>query len=151
MSSATGVREVPEPRGEVWRALAVLQPYCPVCDVSYVVTGTGRRTTFVAVSGRLDGEPPAGAPQGRILEWAPGRVVATQLELTPEIWTTRIELDDTDAGGTRVTMTITHEPRGGGRLARRLQRRAARTLVRRTVESELGKVPAHVAQRVGNA
>ena len=145
MSSATGTREVPEPRAEVWRALAVLQPYCPVCDVSYVVSGTGRRTTFVAVSGRLDGEPPAGAPEGRILEWVPARVVETQLELTPETWTTRIELEDTTAGGTRVTMTVTHEPRGGGRLSRRLLGRAARAMVQRTVESELDKVPAHVA------
>ncbi len=144
MSSATGTREVPEPRAEVWRALAVLEPYCPVCDVSYVVTGTGRRTTFVAVSGRLDGVPPAGAPEGRILEWAPGRVVATQLELTPETWTTRVELDDTPAGGTRVTMTVTHEPRGGGRLSRLLLRSAARRMVERTVESELDKIPAHV-------
>ena len=145
MSSATGTREVPEPRAQVWQALAVLRPYCTVCDVSYVVTGTGRRTTFVAVSGRLDGEPPAGAPEGRILEWVPSRVVATELELTPETWTTRIELEDTAGGGTRVTMTVTHEPRGGGRLSRRLLSRAARTMVRRTVESELDKVPAHVA------
>lgn len=151
MSSATGTREVPQPRAEVWQALAVLEPYCAVCDVSYVVTGTGRRTTFVAVSGRLDGEPPAGSPEGRILEWAPGRVVVTQLDLTPETWTTRIELDDTPSGGTRVTMTVTHEPRGGGRLGRRVLRRAARGMVGRTVESELDKVPAHVAQRSGGA
>lgn len=146
MSSATGTREVPAPRAEVWRALAVLQPYCAVCDVSYVVTGAGRRTTFVAVSGRLEGEPPAGAPEGRILEWAPGRVVVTQLDLTPETWTTRIELDDTASGGTLVTMTVTHEPRGGGRLSRRLLGGAARSMVRRTVASELDKIPAHVAQ-----
>jgi hypothetical protein len=142
--SATGVREVPQSRAVVWRALAVLQPYCPVCDVSYVVTGAGRRTTFVAVPGRLDGEPPAGAPQGRIVEWAPGRTVVTELELTPETWTTRIELDDTADGGTRVTMTIGHEPRGGSRLSRRLLGRAARSMVQRTVESELAKVPAHL-------
>lgn len=151
MSSATGTREVPQPRAEVWQALAVLEPYCAVCDVSYVVTGTGRRTTFVAVSGRLDGEPPAGSPEGRILEWAPGRVVVTRLDLTPETWTTRIELDDTASGGTRVTMTVTHEPRGGGRLSRRVLGRAARGMVGRTVESELDKVPAHVAQRTGRA
>lgn len=151
MSTATGTREVPEPRGDVWRALAVLQPYCPVCDVSYVVTGTGGRTTFVAVSGRLHGEPPDGAPQGRIVEWAPGRLAVTRLELTPETWTTRIELADTAEGGTLVTMTVTHEPRGGGRLARRVLARGAREMVERTVQSELDKVPAHVALVVGAA
>jgi uncharacterized protein YndB with AHSA1/START domain len=151
VSSATGTREVPEPRAEVWRALAVLEPYCPVCDVSYVVTGTGGRTTFVAVSGRLEGEPPPGAPQGRILEWAPGRVVVTQLDLTPETWTTRIELADLPGGGTRVTMTVTRQPRGGSRLGRLLAGRADRALVERTVASELDKVPAHVAVLAGNA
>lgn len=126
-------------------ALAVLRPCCPVCDVSYVVTGTGRRTSFVAVPGRLDGAPPDGAPHGRILEWAPGRTVVTELALTPETWTTRIDLDDTAAGGTRVSMSITHEPRGGRRLSHRLLARAARSMVERTVASELDKVPAHVA------
>lgn len=145
MSSATGVRDVPEPRAELWRALAVLRPYCPVCDASYVVTGTGRRTSFVAVPGRLDGEPPEGSPRGRILEWAPGRTVVTELELTPETWTTRIDLDDTAEGGTRVTMTVTHQPRRGGRLSRRMLARAARSMVERTVASELDRIPAHVA------
>jgi hypothetical protein len=136
---------VPEPRADVWRALAVLGPYCPVCDVSYVVTGSGRRTTFVAVPGRLDGEPPEGAPRGRIVEWAPGHVVVTSLELGPENWTTRIELTDTPAGGTLVTLTITHQARTKGRLGRLVHGRAARPMVVRTVDSELDKVPAHVA------
>ena len=43
-------------------------------------------------------------------------------------------------------MTISHEPTGGGRIARRLQRRAVRQMVQRTVDTELDKVPAHVAQ-----
>jgi hypothetical protein len=150
VTSASGVREVPEPRGEVWRALALLEPYCAVCDVSYVMTGTGRPgigTTFVCAPGRLDGEPPApGAPQGEIVDWTPKRLVTTRLVLTPETWTTRIELDDTDAGGTRVTMTIAHEPRGGGRVVRTLQRGALRRLVQRTVDAELDKVPAHIAR-----
>jgi hypothetical protein len=145
VSSATGTREVPEQRADVWRALAVLAPYCPVCDVSYLVTGSGRRTTFVAVPGRLDGEPPAGAPRGRILEWAPGRVVVTSVELTTETWTTRIELADVPAGGTSVTLTVTHEARGTGRLGRLLHGRAAQPMVERTVRSELDRVPAHIA------
>ena len=131
-TTATGVREVPQSRREVWRALAVLEPYCSVCDVSYILgedAGPPRAgTTFVCAPGRLDGPPAAGAPQGEIVE----------------TWTTRIELEETDAGGTRVTMTITHEPTGGGRVVRRLQRGALRRLVQRTVDAELAKVPAHV-------
>ena len=150
-TSCTGVREVPEPRAEVWRALAVLEPYCAVCDVSYVVAEEGAAlgvgTTFVCAPGRLDGAPPApGAPRGEIVDWKPKRSVTTRLVLTPETWTTRIELADTDAGGTRVTMTITHEPTGGSRVVRRLQRGALRRLVQRTVDAELDKVPAHLAR-----
>ena len=48
----------------------------------------------------------------------------TQLQLTPETWTTRIELADVEGGGTRVTMTLTLEPVGGGRVSRWLQQRA---------------------------
>jgi hypothetical protein len=149
-TSATGVREVPQSRGQVWRALAVLEPYCAVCDVSYVTAGAGQPgvgTTFVCAPGRLDGAAPAaGAPQGQILDWIPKRLVTTRLVLTPETWTTRIELADADAGGTRVTMTITHEPTGGGRVVRRLQRGALRRLVQRTVDAELDKVPAHIGR-----
>ena len=54
MSSATGTRELPEPRDAVWRALAVLAPHCAVCDVSYVVTAPRKRTNFAAVPGLLD-------------------------------------------------------------------------------------------------
>jgi hypothetical protein len=155
-TTATGVRAVPQSRAEVWRALAVLEPYCAVCDVSYVVAeaagGPGVGTAFVCAPGRLDGSPPApGAPQGEIVDWEPPRVVATRLELTPETWTTRIELDDVPGGGTRVTMTITHQPIGGGRVVRRLQRGALRRLVQRTVDAELDKVPAHVARVAGTA
>src|SRR5687767_3594086 len=155
VTQATGVRDVPQSRDEVWRALAVLEPYCAVCDVSYLVGdgagGPGVGTTFVCAPGRLDGAPPKpGAPRGEIVDWAPPRLVTTRLELTPETWTTRIELADTDSGGTRVTMTITHEPTGGGRLVRRLQRTALRRLVQRTVDAELDKVPAHVALASGS-
>ena len=148
VTTASGVREVPQSRADVWRALAVLEPYCAVCDVSYVIADAGPPrvgTTFVCAPGRLDGAPPAaGAPQGEIVDWQPKRLVTTRLVLTPETWTTRIELADTETGGTRVTMTITHEPTGGGRVVRRLQRGALRRLVQRTVDAELDKVPAHV-------
>jgi len=147
--SATAELVVPEERSRVWRALAVLQPYCAVCDVSYVVTGSGLRTTFVAVPGRLEGEPPPGSPVGVVTEWRPGRVVATRLDLTPETWTTRIELADAGTGSTRVTMTLTQSPIAGGRLAGWMARRAREQLVRRTVDEELAKVPAHVAALSG--
>jgi uncharacterized protein YndB with AHSA1/START domain len=147
-TTATGVSEVPQSPAQVWRALAVLEPYCSVCDVSYVLgeaEGTpGVGTTFVCAPGRLDGPPVAGAPQGEIVEWEPPRRVSTRLRLTPETWTTRIELAGTGNGGTRVTMTITHEPTGGSRVVRRLQRGGLRRLVQRTVDAELAKVPAHV-------
>ena len=146
-TTASGVRTVPQPPDQVWRALAVLEPYCSVCDVSYVLgepTGApGVGTTFVCAPGRLDGAPVAGAPQGEIVEWEAPRVVATRLRLTPETWTTRIELCGT-GDGTRVTMTVTHEPTSGSRVVRRLQRGALRRLVQRTVDAELAKVPAHV-------
>ncbi|TFV46006.1 SRPBCC family protein [Blastococcus sp. TF02A-35] len=147
-TTATGSREVPQPPAQVWRALAVLEPYCSVCDVSYVLDGVvadpGVGTTFVCAPGRLEGAPAAGAPQGEIVEWEPTRLVTTRLRLTPETWTTRIELAASGSGGTRVTITITHEPTTGGRVVRRLQRGALRRLVQRTVDAELAKVPAHV-------
>jgi hypothetical protein len=151
VTTATGVRTVPQSRADVWRALAVLEPYCAVCDVSYVFSeeagGPGVGTTFVCAPGRLDGGPPKpGAPRGEIVAWEPQRMVASRLELTPETWTTRIELADAEDGGTRVTMTITHEPTGGSRVVRRLQRGALRKLVQRTVDAELEKVPAHVTR-----
>jgi len=151
MTTASGSREVPHPRQEVWRALAVLEPYCAVCDVSYVVTGSaGKGATFVCVPGRLDGvAPPATAPKGEIVEWQPPRLVVTRLELTPETWTTRIELEEAGAAATRVTVTVTHEPRGGSRVARWMTRNAMQRLVQRTVDGELAKLPAHIAQAVG--
>ncbi len=154
-TTATGSCDVPQPRAQVWRALAVLEPYCSVCDVSYVMgEGTGAPgvgTTFVCAPGRLDGAPAAGAPRGEIVEWDPPRLVATRLRLTPETWTTRIELAGAEDGGTRVSITITHEPTGGSRVIRRLQQGALRRLVQRTVDAELAKVPAHVERVTGRA
>jgi hypothetical protein len=45
-----------------------------------------------------------------------------------------------------VTVTLTHEPKGGSRLVQRVQRAGMRRLVQRTVDGELAKLPAHVAQ-----
>ena len=152
MPTATGVREVPQGRRQVWRALAVLGPYCAVCDVSYVVRGNGAGTTFVCAPGRLDGRDPGPeAVRGEIVDWRPQRLVATRLDLPAEVWTTRIELEDADGGGTRVTMAVGYEPRGGNRLAERLQARTRQRLVRQTLDAELEKVPAHIelAARAG--
>jgi uncharacterized protein YndB with AHSA1/START domain len=152
MTTASGTREVPHPREQVWRALAVLEPYCAVCDVSYVVEGTpGKGATFVCVPGRLDGVTPSQtAPRGEIVEWEPPRLVESRLVLTPETWTTRIELADAGDQATRVTVTVTQEPRGGSRLVHRLQRNAMQRLVERTVQGELDKLPAHIAQVAGS-
>jgi polyketide cyclase/dehydrase/lipid transport protein len=149
VTTASGTREVAAPRSRVWRALAVLEPYCAVCDVSYVVDGatSGRGTRFVCVPGQLDGDrrPREGAPRGEIVEWEPESVVATRLELTPETWTTRIELADGADGGTRVTITLTHAPRRV-RLADRFTRSTLQRMVQDTVDGELDKLPAHVEQ-----
>ena len=149
MTTASGTRRVPEPRADVWAALAVLHPYCAVCDVTYVVDGpTKKGTTFVCAPG--EGAKPAdGAPRGTIVEWTPARVVETRLELTPETWTTRIELADAGTGGvdgTDVTITVTHQPVGGSRVVRFVQRGGITRLVQRTVDSELAKLPQHLAQ-----
>ncbi|NEK60132.1 SRPBCC family protein [Geodermatophilus sabuli] len=149
--TVSGAREVPYDRARVWRALAVLAPYCAVCDVSYVVEGSGsprRGTRFRCVPGRLDdgAQPPAGAPQGEIVEWEPRRRVTTRLELTPEVWTTTIELADAGPAGTRVEITVTHEARSGGRLLQRVMRNSVRQMVARTVDGELAKLTQHVEQ-----
>jgi hypothetical protein len=78
------------------------------------------------------------------------RLVATRLRLPAETWTTRIELIDTDGGGTRVTMALACEPRGGSRLVERLQGRTRQRLVQRTLDAELEKVPAHIALAAGS-
>jgi hypothetical protein len=147
VSRADGVREVPQSRRAVWQALAVLEPYCPVCDVSYVITGTGVGTTFVCVPGPLDGRIPGPeATRGEIVVWEPGRVVATRLDLPAETWTTRIELTDADGGGTLVAMTLECRATAGNRLVRALQARTRQGLVQRTLDAELERVPAHIAQ-----
>jgi hypothetical protein len=147
VSSAVGVREVPQPRRAVWQALAALEPYCPLCDVSYVVTGTGVGTTFVCMPGRLGGKTPGPeATRGEIVVWEPRRVVATRLDLPAETWTTRIELTDTEDGGTRVAMTLECRVTVGNRLVQGLQARSRQRLVQRTLDGELDRLPAHIAQ-----
>ena len=147
MTTASASREVAFPRSRVWRALAVLQPYCAVCDVSYVLDGADTRmgTQFVCVPGK-DHVPGPGAPRGEIIEWEPDVRVATRLELTPETWTTTIELADAADGGTNVTISLTQQSRREGRLRRRLPRLALRKLVRETIDAELAKVTDHVEQ-----
>lgn len=150
ITTASGGRDVPQPRQQVWRALTALAPYCPVCDVSYVireVTSAGTGTTFFCVSGRLDDRPPPEhAPRAEIIEWAPPRLIVTRLQLVSETWTTRVHLGDDGHRGTRVTFTVTYQPVGGNRLMHWLQRASLRRLVQTTVDAELAKLPAHLTQ-----
>ena len=155
MTTASGAREVPFARQSVWRALTALNPYCPVCDVSYVFTdgvgeeadsAMGQGTRFVCVQGRLDGvPPPQGAVSGQVVQWVAQELVGTRLELASESWQTRIELVDAAQGSTLVTVTVTHEPKGGSRLLQVLQRKALQRMVQQTVDSELAKLPDHVS------
>ena len=143
---ATGSRELPDAPARVWEALAVLRPYCAVCDVSYVVTGSGRGATFVCVPGRVDaGAPPANGTRGEIVEWTPPGRVTTRLLRSGEVWTTRLELTGTPGGGTDVSVTLRCEPTGGALVAA-LQRRSLQRLVDRALTGELARLPEHVAQ-----
>jgi uncharacterized protein YndB with AHSA1/START domain len=142
---ATGSRELPEPPARVWEALAVLRPYCAVCDVSYVVSGSGRGSTFVCVPGRVEGTPTSRGTRGEIVEWTPPRRVTTRLDRAGETWTTRLELAATPSGGTTVTVTLGCEQTGGA-LVGALQRRSLQRLVERTLAGELARLPAHLAQ-----
>ena len=160
MATATGTREVPFGRQQVWRALTDLTTYCPVCDVSYVFDDSasdGRQTSglgtrFVCVPGRLeDAQPPPNAVAGEIVEWETQRRIGTRLDLTSETWQTRIELADAEPASTRVTVTVTREPKGGSSLVHSLQRRAMQRMVRRTVDSELAKLPDHISGAAENA
>ena len=156
MTTASGTREVPFTRQSVWQALTALTPYCPVCDVSYVFSEgagdgasatMGKGTRFVCVQGRLDGgPPPQDAVSGEVVEWVTQRCIGTRLELRPESWQTRIELADAERGSTHVTVTVTHEPKGGNRLLHSLQRKAMQRMVQRTVDSELAKLPDHISR-----
>ena len=152
MASATGSVQVPAPQDLVWQALAILGPYCPVCDVSYRdpdgddVVRMGRGARFVCMPGHaVDGSiGDAAAPQGEVIDWEPPRRVATRLELTPETWTTRIDLENIGAGQTRVTVTLTFRAKGGNRLRDRLRRRAVQRMIDDSLSATLSKVPDHV-------
>ena len=156
MTTASGTRDVPFARPHVWRALTTPTPYCPVCDVSYVfpdategdgATTLDKGTKFVCVRGRLAGAPPPPtAVAGEIVEWIAQRSIGTRLELTPETWQTSIELADGERDSTRVTVTVTREPKGGNRLMHILQRKATQRMVQRTVDSELAKLPDHISR-----
>ena len=158
MATASGTREVPFARQSVWRALTALTPYCPVCDVSYVFTdgvgeeadaAMGQGTRFVCAQGRLDGAlPPQGAVSGEVVDWVAQECIGTRLDLKSESWHTRIELADAAQSSTYVTVTVTHDPKGGNRLLHILQRKAMQRMVQRTVDSELAKLPDHVSGMV---
>ena len=153
MVSAEGSVQVQAPRVLVWQALAVLGPYCPVCDVSYRAPDGDRDAlrmelgaTFVCIPGHDVDESTgnASAPRGEVIDWDPPRRVGTRLELTLETWTTRIDLEDSGADQTRVTVTLTYRAKGGTRLSDRLQRRAVQRMIDESLSSTLSKVPDHV-------
>ena len=151
-ASAAGGVQVPARRDLVWQALAVLGPYCPICDVSYRAPDgddAGRMapgTRFVCIPGHdVDGLiGDASARRGEVVEWDPPRRVVTRLELTPETWTTRIDLEDSPGGQTRVTVTLTYRARAGTWLRDRLHRRAVQSMVADSLGSTLAKIPDHV-------
>lgn len=140
----------------MWEALTALTPYCTVCDVSYVFSGSADVGTsarmhegmrFICAPGRLDGaSPPQGAAAGVIVDWVAQRRIGTQLDVASERWRTGIELTDAGEGSTRVTVTVTRESGRGNRLVRARQRRALQRTVQQTVDSELAKLPEHVHQ-----
>lgn len=145
-AEAVGSRELPQEPRRVWEAVAVLQPYCAVCDVSYRVSGRGRGATFACLPGRADEQVDASAgTRGEIEEWRPPRRVTTRLERGGETWTTRLELTGTRSGGTLVTMSVRCTPAGSG-LVGVLQRRSLQRLVERTLATELDRLPAHLGQ-----
>jgi hypothetical protein len=149
-SEAVGTRELAGPPRRVWQAVAVLQPYCAVCDVSYRVTGRGRSATFVCLPGRVEGGAAVTAgTRGEILEWHPPRRVTTRLELAGETWTTRLELTGTGSGGTRVEVALRCEPDEAGPLGAlrsAVQHRSLQRLAERTLAVELDRLPGHLAQ-----
>ncbi|MGX5653966.1 STAS domain-containing protein [Geodermatophilus nigrescens] len=156
MTTASGERRIPFPRYQVWRALTAPLAYCPVCDVSYVFSGTveedgaeriGQGTQFVCVGGRLEGAPPPpGAVRGEVVEYRARRRIGTRLQRPQETWHTVFELADGGPGATDVAVTVTHEATGGGRIMRALLRRSLEKMMGRTVDAELAKLPDHVRQ-----
>ena len=150
MTTASGSRDLPFTRQHIWRALARLPEYCEVCDVSYIRrdpsesrVGVGSR--FVCVGGRHPtGEPPVGAVEGEIIEWAPEEFFGTRLQTAAGTWHVRTELADVGTGTTRVTISVRHDTHRGGRLRRGPRQRKLRALVQSTLDSELAKLPDHL-------
>lgn len=151
-TTASGSRQMPVSRAQAWRALAVIKPYCAVCDVTYTVVGdpgesAGKGTRFACSPGRRTSQPPrAEPPAWEITEWKLHERAVTHLSLTSEVWTTDIAFGDAGPGGTTVTITVTHEATTGTRWARWARQPGNTRMVRRIVDSELAKLPAHIQQ-----
>ncbi len=155
---ASAVREVAYPVEHVWQAMATLLPYCPVCDVSAVVTSPGSLqagTEFRAFSGRrterTDGTPAgdAGASAdgmpGEIIDWSPQQSVATRLEAGSETVVVRVEMSSASPDTTLVTISVEVTPHLRSRIAAAMSRSSYARMARRTVEGEIAKLPAHLA------
>lgn len=152
-TTASGCREVAYPVEHVWQAMATLLPYCPVCDVSAMLDGPGELhigTTFRAFPGRVYERPDEisaaeGGTPGEIVHWSLHEVVATRLEAGNETVVVQVEMAAASPDTTLVTISVGVTPQGQGRLAKAMARTSYARMVRRTVEGEIEKLPAHLA------
>ncbi len=149
---ASAVREVAYPAEDVWSAMAILLPYCSVCDVSVAVDSPGdlgAGTKFRAFSGRAgqtDGKPTAeGGMAGEIVDWSPQHSVATRLDATDETVVVRVEMAPASPDTTLVTISVEVTPHLRSRMAAAMSRSSHARMARRTVEGEIEKLPAHLA------
>ncbi len=150
---ASASREVAYPVEQVWAALATLLPYCSVCDVSAIVDTPGDiclGTKFRAFSGRLpegpDGEAvPDGGMPGEIVDWSPQKSVATRLETEGESVVVSVEMAAASPDTTLVSISVEVTPRMRNRITVAMARSSYVRMAVRTVEGEIGKLPAHLA------
>jgi len=141
------------PLEAVWQAIATLLPYCPVCDVSAIVDSRGELgsgTEFRAFPGKIAtpseaGDVAADGMPGEIIDWSPQRSVATRLETGSETVVVRVEMAEATPDTTLVTISVEVAPLQRSRLVAAISRSSYARMARRTVEGEIGKLPAHLA------
>jgi len=150
---ASGRREVAYPVEHVWLAMATLLPYCSVCDVSAIVDSPGDPglgTEFRAFSGQFSGplgsgDIVEGGMPGAIVDWSPRLSVATRLMTGSEDVVVRVDMTSASPDTTLVTISVEMTPLMKGRLAAAMTRSSYARMARRTVESEIEKLPEHLA------
>lgn len=151
---ASASREVAYPVEHVWRAMATLLPYCSVCKVSAIVDTEGELglgSQFRAFTGRLPDEPDDGVGAkrgmpGEVVDWSPQKSVATRLEADGESVVVSVEMCAVSPDTTMVTISVEVTPRMRNRLALAMTRSSYARMTSRTVEGEIEKLPAHLAQ-----